>query len=331
VIGVDATTQLIILAGVLGSGKTSLVEAFLGDAGADVATAVIVNEVGAVNIDGAVLSESARGATLATLSNGCVCCSLTDDLVTTIDDLVSTREQSSLPPFERIVLECSGLSRPGQVILTLAQLAALKLRVHVVVTYDCTRPPAGSDDSNDALAQLAAAHTIVLTKTDLVTSDLRTLGRDTARSLNPLARIVDEFSLSVRARKAFRASGDTPLTGVCIDDMRVRPRALLHPRVQVFRASFASRPDWQDVLDWLENIAGATGERLLRMKAIVAGASPSEAILLQSVGTTFVAPRRLTVRDTPEMAAIFIVRDFSLEDIQGIDSTFEVTWSALRG
>jgi G3E family GTPase len=324
-------TQLVILAGLLGSGKTSLVEAFLAGANVDAATAVIVNEVGAVNIDGAVLSESARGATLATLSNGCVCCSLTDDLVTTIGDLAATREQMLLPPFERIVLECSGLSKPGQVMLALNQLAELKLRVHVVVTYDCSRPPAEYGDFDDAVAQLGAAHTIVLTKTDLVTPALRTIAGDTARTLNPLARVIDEFSLSVRAREALRDFGDEPAAGSSLVDERVlRPRALIHPRVQVFRARFVSRADWEDVLDWLENIAGATGERLLRMKAIVAGLVPSERILLQSVGTTFSAARRLAPNGEPEMAAIFIVRDFSLEEIQDIDSTFEVAWSALR-
>ncbi|MCX4175115.1 MULTISPECIES: CobW family GTP-binding protein [Paraburkholderia] len=326
-----APTQLVILAGLLGSGKTSLVEAFLDGTSVDTATAVIVNEVGAVNIDGAVLSESAHGATVATLSNGCVCCSLTDDLVTTISDLAATREQLLLPPFERIVLECSGLSKPGQVMLALNQLAELKLRVHVVVTYDCSRPPADYGDSDDAVAQLVAAHTIVLTKTDIVIPSLRTLAGDTARTLNPLARVIDEFSLSARAREAFRDFGDVFAAGSSLVDEQVfRPRALIHPRVQVFRARFVSQADWQDVLDWLENIAGATGERLLRMKAIVAGASSSDRVLLQSVGTTFAAPRRLAPGSASETTAIFIVRDFALEDIQGIESTFEVAWSALR-
>lgn len=327
----SAPTQLVILAGPLGSGKTSLIEAFLCSDGADCATAVIVNEVGAVNIDGAVISASARGATLATLSNGCVCCSLTDDLVATIDDLVATRNQFALPPFERIVLECSGLSRPGQVILVLNQLARLKLRIHVAVTYDCTRPPGIDADSDDALAQLSAAHTVVLTKTDLVTPALRTLAGDTSRTLNPFARVVDEVSLPARAMEVFRESCGTCVTSSPILDERVlKPRGLLHPRVQVLRARFVSQPDWQDVLDWLENVAGRMGDRLMRMKAIVAGPSLSERVLLQSVGTTFTAPRRLTAEESAEMVAIFIVRDCGLDEIQDIEAEFKVEWGALR-
>lgn len=327
----NASTQLVILAGMLGSGKTSLIEAFLASDTVDMATAVIVNEVGAVNIDGAILSQSARGATLATLSNGCVCCSLSDDLATTIEDLVATRKQASLPPFERIVLECSGLSKPGQVVLALSQLAALRLRVHIVMTYDCTRPPAESDDSDDAIAQIGAAHTIVLTKMDLVEPGLRTRAADTACTINPLARVVDEVSLSTRAGEAFRHLDERAVSGPLLVDERItRPRALLHPRVRVYRARIASWPDWHDVLDWLEDVAGTMGERLLRMKAIVPGDVKSERVLLQSVGTTFAAPRRLPSTDAIENAVIFIARDFALAEAEDVAATFPVEWSVLQ-
>src|ERR1700760_2454825 len=79
--------QFVIVSGALGSGKTSLLEALLACEDAS-DTAVIVNEAGEINIDGAVLSESGRGMSMATLSNGCVCCSMTSDLVTTAQDLV---------------------------------------------------------------------------------------------------------------------------------------------------------------------------------------------------------------------------------------------------
>ncbi|MDN7559123.1 CobW family GTP-binding protein [Burkholderia orbicola] len=328
----SASTQLVIVAGQLGSGKTSLIEALLACGRIGESTAVIVNEVGAVNIDGAILSQSARGATLATLSNGCVCCSLVDDLATTIEDLVATREQSSLPAFERIVLECSGLAKPGQVVLGLSQLAALRLRVHVVATYDCTRIRDESDQSNDLMAQIGAAHTVVLTKMDLVGPTLRTLALDSVRTLNPFARIVDEISFSIRAREAFRELVEVQrIAAPLLDEQALRPRALLHPRVQVFRARFVSQLDWQDVLDWLENVVGTLGDRLLRMKAIVADATTAERVLLQSVGTTIAAPRRLGQGDVRERVAIFIVRDCSLAEIQSADSTLDMEWSALRG
>lgn len=327
----DVSTQLIVLAGMLGSGKTSLIEALLASSAVETTTAVIINEVGAVNIDGAILSQSARGATLATLSNGCVCCSLSDDLVATIDDLVATRRQASLPPFERIVLECSGLSKPGQVVLALSQLAALRLGIHIVVTYDCTRPPGESSDSDDAIAQIGAAHTVVVTKMDLVDPQFRKLSVDAARIINPLARIVDEFSLSSRARQAFRSLDDLAAAKpLHIEQRAIGQRGLLHPRVRVYRAEIESWPEWHDVLDWLENVAGAMGERLLRMKAIVPGDTPPNQVLLQSVGTTFAAPRQLVATEAFENAVIFIVRDLALDEVEGIEANFSVAWNVLR-
>ncbi|KVU63096.1 hypothetical protein WK70_04455 [Burkholderia cepacia] len=98
----------------------------------------------------------------------------------------------------------------------------------------------------------------------------------------------------------------------------------------MYRARITSLPDWHDVLDWLENIAGVMGERLLRMKAIVPGDVPSHQILLQSVGTTFAAPRRIFSSGTLENVVIFIVRDFTLNEAEEMESVFSVEWSVLQ-
>src|SRR5579863_4140758 len=193
--------QFIIVSGMLGSGKTTLLESLLAsESAAD--TAIIVNEAGEINIDGAVLSASARGMSMATLSSGCVCCSLANDLVTTVQDLVETRRLTGQRPFARIVLECSGLSRPGPIVSSLQELADLRLKLHLVTTYDCSRPALLTGEFEDAVAQLAAANTIVLTKVDLVTGEKRTEVLEALTAANPLARVVNEFSASIRAREA---------------------------------------------------------------------------------------------------------------------------------
>ncbi|BCQ29886.1 GTP-binding protein (plasmid) [Caballeronia sp. NK8] len=325
-------TQFMMLAGMLGSGKTSLLEALLSDSAAQTSTAIIVNEVGAINIDGAVLSESARGTAMATLSNGCVCCSLNNDLVMTIEDLVASRIEAGLPAFERIVLECSGLSRPGEVMRSLNPLAAMGLRVHIAVTYDCSRPPLDGDSFDDVAAQLGAAHTIVLTTTDLVGDEQRCLERARIARINPLAHLVDEDSLRERARAAFRdfESGQALIAHEA-DEGRRSSRVLLHPRLRVFCARFHGTPEWEQTLEWMENISGALGGRLLRMKAFVAGPAPGDRILLQSVGTTFAAPRRLSPANAPDMAAVFIVRDCGMQELEEAGMSGLVRWASLQG
>lgn len=324
-------THFIVLAGMLGSGKTTLLEALLADDGAAANTAVIVNEVGAINIDGAVLSESARGMPMATLSNGCVCCSLTNDLLTTIEDLVDTCARSGEPPFERIVLECSGLSRPGQVMRSLNPLSSMGLRIHIIVTYDCSRPPLDSGEFDNVAAQLGAAHRIVMTKLDLVSAEQRRLARESIVRLNPLAQVVDADSVRDRAREAFadtqaKECFDWPAPSTEHDSRR----ALLHPRVRIFCARFRDTPEWEQTLDWVDNISGAIGDRLLRMKAIVAGPSGKGRVLLQSVGTTFSQPRRLAAIEASDMAAIFIVRDCGMSDFETFDMGGAIRWTSLQ-
>jgi G3E family GTPase len=317
--------QFTIVSGMLGSGKTTLLESLLmGESATD--TAIIVNEAGEINIDGAVLSESARGMPMATLSNGCVCCSLTNDLVTTVQDLVASRRLSGKSPFARIILECSGLSRPGPIVSSLQELADLRLKLQLVTTYDCSQPSLLTDDFEDAAAQLAAASTIVLTKVDLVSAVCREEVFESVTAVNPLARVVNEFSGSVRAREAFLPpEGATP---VAVSEQPGQPmhRRMLHPRIRVFRAKLEENAPWEATLDWLENIAGALGNRLLRIKAIVSDGRPNGKILLQSVGTTFSAPRPLHPSSSTPLGAIVIARDCGRQELEAVVTEHRISW-----
>ncbi|MFL9898940.1 GTP-binding protein [Paraburkholderia fungorum] len=317
--------QFVIVSGSLGSGKTSLLEALLHSEDAS-DTAIIVNEAGEINIDGAVLSESARGLSMATLSNGCVCCSMTSDLVTTVQDLMQFRRTAGKPLLSRIILECSGLSRPGPIVSSLQELADLRFRLHLITTYDCSRPAMEIGDFDDAVAQLAAANTIVLTKVDLVSSDKREEALRAVADVNPFAHVVNEFSASIRAREAFRPRSSGSIARGDATSVSPERRRLLHPRIRVFRAKLSADVSLDGALDWLENIAGALGDRLLRIKAIVPGENQSDRILLQSVGTTFSAPRLLLDGRCAPLGAIIIARDCGREDLNEVATEQQVSW-----
>jgi G3E family GTPase len=263
---------------------------------------------------------------MATLSNGCVCCSLSSDLVTTIQDLVQFRRFAGKGLFSRIVLECSGLSRPGPIVSSLQELADLRLKLHLIATYDCSRPALQTAEFEDAVAQLAAANTIVLTKVDLVSSEKCDEALEAVTAANPLARVVNESSASVRAREAFLPLGDVGALVVNGQAKQQEPRRLLHPRVRVFRARLDENLSWDATLDWLENIAGALGERLLRIKAIVPGERRTDRILLQSVGTTFSAPRRLNPSTSAPIGAVIIARDCGRQDLEEVTTEHQISW-----
>lgn len=303
--GMEDAAEFILLAGFLGSGKTTLLMDWLRlPEAAD--TAVIVNEAGQIDVDGAVI---ATGGTLpmALLSNGCVCCSLTNDLVFTVEGLLRQRMEAGQPPFRRIVLECSGLSRPGPILRSLGPLAPLGLRVRVVATCDAAQAAERAAHFEEFAAQLAAADTVVFTKLDQTSSEA---AQALAASINPLARAVVEPDRAARALAAFTAP---PGRASSLPD----GEAGAHPRVSVLLARFTPEASWEDRLDWLENLAAFAGERLLRVKGFLhPPEQPGLAVLVQGVGTLFspMVPMPRGER-TPE-ALVVILRDLELEAVR---------------
>ena len=313
--------DLIILSGFLGSGKTSLLVDFLqGEDAGD--TGVIVNEAGEIGIDGAIVSSSAADVPMTLLANGCVCCSLRSSLVDTVHALLEAPRPQGRGPLTRIVLETSGLSRPGPIIASLAdpELARRNLRLSVLTTYDCEAGAMREAQFEEAAAQLAAAQRIVLTKVDKVPAASLAEHAERARSFNPLAQVVADIDRAVAVREAFEAlpgarSGDLALqalfaAGRCDSAMR-------HPRIRVWTGTLRSAMDWDDFSMWLDDLAGFCGERLLRVKALLKVSDCPEPILIQSVGTTFGMPRRMAAPDGRDVL-IVITRDLEWVDLQSM-------------
>src|SRR5262249_29288269 len=118
-----------LLVGFLGSGKTTLANRILSEQH-DQRIAVIVNEFGDVGIDGQLIVGVEDN--VIELSNGCLCCTVQGDLADTLRQLLVRRRQSvDAKPFERIVIEASGLASPGPVLQGL--LVDPTLHAHVQV------------------------------------------------------------------------------------------------------------------------------------------------------------------------------------------------------
>ncbi len=151
-----------IIAGYLGAGKTTLINALLaGDHGRRLA--VLVNDFGAVNIDQELIVRH-DGDTIA-LSNGCVCCSIRDALGDALDAVTALRPQP-----DNIVIEASGVANPEKIAYYGQGWPGLRLDA-VVTLADCTsiRERAGDKFVGKlVLRQMAAADFVLLTKTDLI-------------------------------------------------------------------------------------------------------------------------------------------------------------------
>ena len=104
---------VIVLTGFLGSGKTTVLKYLLDHPEAD-GTAVIVNEFGDVGLDHLLLERGDENTLL--LDNGCLCCTVKSDLVTTLQSMLDRAERAELPAFDRVVIETTGLADPGSLI-----------------------------------------------------------------------------------------------------------------------------------------------------------------------------------------------------------------------
>lgn len=155
-----------ILTGFLGAGKTTLLNNILhGDHGLRVA--VLVNDFGSVNID-AQLIVGVEGETV-NLSNGCICCTIRDDLLRETLGLV----QRADPP-EYLIIETSGVSDPLQVAQTfmLPEISDLIQVDSIITVVDAEQLPGlTGDNAMLAMSQMAVADMIVLNKVDLVSPE----------------------------------------------------------------------------------------------------------------------------------------------------------------
>jgi G3E family GTPase len=157
-------TPVTILTGFLGAGKTTLLNRILtGTHGRRVA--VLVNDFGAVNID----AELVVGveSDVVSLANGCVCCTIRDDL---IDTAMAVLDRPERP--EHLLLEASGVSDPMSIAATFNNPALERLRLDsVLCVVDAEQVFAAPEHEELKLFQMACADMVILNKVDLVGRD----------------------------------------------------------------------------------------------------------------------------------------------------------------
>ncbi|MBU6455813.1 MAG: GTP-binding protein [Cyanobacteria bacterium REEB67] len=160
-----ASVSLTILTGFLGAGKTSLVKRILTD-DHGLRVAVIVNDFGAINIDADLIVSIEEN--VVSLANGCVCCSIRDDLAVAIEDLI----ESPQPP-EYIILEASGIADPAGITITFSTgTNYLGIQVDTIVcVVDAEQFFANPEHMQLKLRQIAAADLVLLNKIDLVNEE----------------------------------------------------------------------------------------------------------------------------------------------------------------
>ena len=157
-----------ILTGFLGSGKTTLLKRILTEAHGQ-KIAVIENEFGEENIDNEILVNDTQ-ENIIQMNNGCICCSIREDLRDTLQTLAEKKRKGELT-FDRVVIETTGLADPGPVAQTFfmdEEIAEQYLLDSILTLVDAKHAETQLNDRQEARRQIGFADQIFISKTDLV-------------------------------------------------------------------------------------------------------------------------------------------------------------------
>jgi G3E family GTPase len=160
-----------ILTGFLGSGKTTLLKRILQEAHGQ-KIAVIENEFGEENIDSDILVSETKEQIIQ-MSNGCICCTIREDLRGALRDLAEKKRNGELD-FDRVVIETTGLADPGPVAQTFFmddEIAESYLLDSILTLVDAKHAATQLNDRQEARRQVGFADQIFISKTDLVAKD----------------------------------------------------------------------------------------------------------------------------------------------------------------
>ncbi|WP_349538759.1 GTP-binding protein [Sagittula sp. NFXS13] len=271
-------TPVTLLTGFLGSGKTTLLQKLLTDP--DMArAAVLINEFGEIGLDHQLLDRIDDNVVL--MKSGCICCTVRGEVADALINLDEMRARGEID-FDRVVIETTGLADPYPVLQTLQAHPVLRSHFRsggVLTTVDAVNAAAQMDHRAEAVRQIAAADRIVLTKTDLA-GDVTDLRAALAR-VNPVARVVTSdmgASDILGDLDTVHSLIEPDACGTCGhhhdgDDHDHGHHHHHHDDtlgVVTFSLTVEHPLDWTDFGIWLTLLLHRYGDRIFRVKGILA-------------------------------------------------------------
>lgn len=304
-----------LLVGFLGSGKTTLANRILSVQHGQ-RIAVIVNEFGDMGIDGQLIVGVDDN--VVELSNGCLCCTVQGDLTDTLRQLLARRQQTvDAKPFERILIEASGLASPGPVLQGILVDPALNAQIQVdgVITMAHARHIVQQlVDNPEASEQVAYADHVILNHCDQSASDELAAAQAAIHACNPQVDIeratraeVDVVRLLNRQTWDSERVKTTLGNGVlCCDHAHDHDHDHRHTHGVGTLALRAAAPmDLNRLKMWLLSLSQRPRHDLMRLKGILNCQSHDQAVVIQGVYQWLEI--RLAAGEAPAASALVLI------------------------
>lgn len=314
-----------LLTGFLGSGKTTLLTGWLcAPEFAD--TAVIVNEAGAVQIDGTLVGRASENVQV--LEGGCVCCKVLDDLSLTILRLLDARVEGSVPAFARLVIETSGLADPGPIGASLLRDPRLQGRIRLMPTVavlDGVNGLSHLERYTEARSQILHAGTVIVTKAEALAAEVRAGIEAATRRINPHAAV----SWSTRARAAAPPAGPAAATALPPAEAAGGAHGSaaghhhhVHSELQAHAFRFGAPIHGASLVEAVDLMEQLFEGRIVRTKSLFHDFETDCGYVMHSVGGTLETPEELVGLDVAETGIVVFSTSLPRDRVRAAISPF---------
>lgn len=331
----QTSIPITVITGFLGSGKTTLLSSLLKNK--DMAnTAVIINEFGKVGLDHALIERTDEN--IVELQSGCICCTIRGDLHKTLLDLADKVAFGKVQPFDKVVIETTGLADPVPIIHTLMTSLDIQ-RIYtldgVITLVDAVNGEETLVNHPESVKQVALADRIIISKTDISSLNTQESLVKCLQDINPSVSIIKAVSGDVPASSLFALGIYNPsnksqnakewLAAEKFEEESKHDEHHHHhdvnrhgKEIQAFAMTYETPVDVNAFGFFLDLLASQMGADLLRVKGIINVAGEERPAVIHGVQHIFHPLKWLDAwpDNDKRTKLVFIVRNIAKEEIE---------------
>lgn len=325
-----------LLTGFLGSGKTTLLNHLMQQTSmAD--TLVIINEFGEIALDHHLVTHSKENI-VQEMSSGCLCCTIRGDLTKTLRDITWRFARNGKRQFNRVLIETTGLADPAPIIHTLMIDRHLAQRYRldgIVTTIDMANGNQTLDQYSEAVKQAAVADCLLLTKNDLISSDIQQALQHRLKQINPTATQWEVKQGKIEATKLLNLglfSTQRPDVQAWLKEELLQSSTATHQHdhahdpnrhddhIRAFCFTIDKPIPEENYFNWINFLMMMAGDHILRVKGILNIETYTHPMVIHGVQHIFHPPIPLDnwPSDDYRSKIVFITRDIEREVVENI-------------